>query len=456
MRNISKEATEALGREPVGRLLWQYALPSVIAMTASSLYNMVDSIFIGRGVGAMALSGLAVTFPLMNLCAAFGAAVGVGASTLMSLRLGQGQDRKARQVLGNMVALNLIIGIGVGVIALLFLDPILRFFGATDAMIPYARDYMEIILAGNVFTHLYFGLNSALRSAGRPRQAMIATIVTVLLNTALDPIFIWPLGLGIRGAAYATVLAQIIVLMWQMHLFTQKHELLHIEWREVKPVWHILREIINIGISPFAMNVTSCVVVIFINHALVKYGGDLAVGAYGISNRIGFVCFMIAFGIAQGMQPIAGYNYGAGKHDRTLRVLRLTIVSATIVMTTGFAIAELFPRACARLFTNDAQMVDMSARAIRISLAAFPLVGYQSVVTNFFQTIGKVRISIFMSLSRQLIFLLPLLLTMPLWWGLDGVWWSMPASDLIAFVTAVFILEWHKRRFRSRLSQSPK
>jgi len=235
MRNISKEATEALGREPVGRLLWQYALPSVIAMTASSLYNMVDSIFIGRGVGAMALSGLAVTFPLMNLCAAFGAAVGVGASTLMSLRLGQGQDRKARQVLGNMVALNLIIGIGVGVIALLFLDPILRFFGATDAMIPYARDYMEIILAGNVFTHLYFGLNSALRSAGRPRQAMIATIVTVLLNTALDPIFIWPLGLGIRGAAYATVLAQVIVLMWQMHLFTQKHELLHIEWREVKP-----------------------------------------------------------------------------------------------------------------------------------------------------------------------------------------------------------------------------
>jgi len=221
-------------------------------------------------------------------------------------------------------------------------------------------------------------------------------------------------------------------------------------------VWHILREIINIGISPFAMNVTSCVVVIFINHALVKYGGDLAVGAYGISNRIGFVCFMIAFGIAQGMQPIAGYNYGAGKHDRTLRVLRLTIVSATIVMTTGFAIAELFPRACARLFTSDAQMVDMSARAIRISLAAFPLVGYQSVVTNFFQTIGKVRISIFMSLSRQLIFLLPLLLTMPLWWGLDGVWWSMPASDLIAFVTAVFILEWHKRRFRSRLSQSPK
>ena len=437
----NKEATLALGTQPVGRLLWQYALPGVIAMTASSLYNMVDSIFIGHGVGPMALAALGISFPLMNIGAAFGAAVGIGGSTLMSLRLGQRQYDKANNVLGNMVGLNIITGLLVGIVSIIFLDPILTFFGASEQTLPHAREYMFILLLGNVVTHLYLGLNAALRSASKPRAAMIATIVTVVLNTILDPIFIWPLHMGIKGAAIATVLAQAVVLSWQLWQFSRQRELLHLEWRFLKPAWTIVKDIVSIGISPFAMQITGCVVAIFMNNALMKYGGDLAVGAYSIANRLGFVCFMVIIGICQGFQPIAGYNYGARNMDRVKRVLRLTIIWSVAAMTVGWIIGELFPGPCTRLFTDDEQLLAISIRGIRINMLVFPVIGYQAVVTNFFQTIGKVRISIFMSLSRQLIFLLPMLLLFSSLWGLDGVWASLPASDFAAFIVAVIIMQ---------------
>ncbi len=442
----NKEATLALGTQPVGKLLWQYALPGVIAMTASSLYNMVDSIFIGHGVGPMALAALGICFPLMNIGAAFGAAVGVGGATLMSLRLGQRQYDKANHVLGNMVALNIIMGLLVGIVSLIFLDPILIFFGASEQTLPHAHDYMFILLVGNVITHLYLGLNAALRSASKPRQAMVATIVTVVLNTILDPIFIWPLHMGIKGAAIATVIAQAIVLCWQLWQFSRQHELLHLEWRFLLPARNIVKEIVSIGISPFAMNITGCVVAIFMNNALLTYGGDLAVGAYSIANRLGFVFFMVIIGICQGFQPIAGYNYGARNMDRVKRVLRLTISASVIAMTVGWIIGELFPEACVRMFSNDEQLMAVSINGIRINMLAFPVIGYQAVVTNFFQTIGKVRISIFMSLSRQLLFLLPLMLLFSSLWGLDGVWFSLPASDFVAFVVAVVIMQRFKFR----------
>ena len=442
----NKEATLALGTQPVGKLLWQYALPGVIAMTASSLYNMVDSIFIGHGVGPMALAALGICFPLMNIGAAFGAAVGVGGATLMSLRLGQRQYDKANHVLGNMVALNIIMGLLVGIVSLIFLDPILIFFGASEQTLPHAHDYMFILLVGNVITHLYLGLNAALRSASKPRQAMVATIVTVVLNTILDPIFIWPLHMGIKGAAIATVIAQAIVLCWQLWQFSRQRELLHLEWRFLLPARNIVKEIVSIGISPFAMNITGCVVAIFMNNALLTYGGDLAVGAYSIANRLGFVFFMVIIGICQGFQPIAGYNYGARNMDRVKRVLRLTISASVIAMTVGWIIGELFPEACVRMFSNDEQLMAVSINGIRINMLAFPVIGYQAVVTNFFQTIGKVRISIFMSLSRQLLFLLPLMLLFSSLWGLDGVWFSLPASDFVAFVVAVVIMQRFKFR----------
>ena len=437
----NKEATLALGTQPVGRLLWQYALPGVIAMTASSLYNMVDSIFIGHGVGSMALAALGISFPLMNIGAAFGAAVGIGGSTLMSLRLGQRQYNKANNVLGNMVALNIITGLLVGIVSIIFLDPILTFFGASEQTLPHAHEYMFILLVGNVITHLYLGLNAALRSASKPRAAMVATIVTVVLNTILDPIFIWPLHMGIKGAAIATILAQAVVLCWQLWQFSRKRELLHLEWRYLIPARHIVKDIVSIGISPFAMQLTGCVVAIFMNNALMTYGGDLAVGAYSIANRLGFIFFMVIMGICQGFQPIAGYNYGARNLDRVKQVLRLTISASVIAMTVGWVIGELLPGPCTRLFTDDEQLIAISIRGIRINMLVFPVIGYQAVVTNFFQTIGKVRISIFMSLSRQLLFLLPMLLLFSSIWGLDGVWASLPASDFVAFVVAVIIMQ---------------
>lgn len=446
----NKEATLALGTQPVGRLLWQYALPGVVAMTASSLYNMVDSIFIGHGVGSMALAALGISFPLMNIGAAFGAAVGVGGATLMSLRLGQRQYEKANHVLGNMVALNIIMGLLVGIVSIIFLDPILTFFGASEQTLPHAHDYMFILLVGNVITHLYLGLNAALRSASKPRAAMIATIVTVALNTILDPIFIWPLHMGIKGAAIATVLAQLIVLCWQLWQFSRQKELLHLEWRFLRPARAIVKDIVSIGISPFSMQLTGCVVAIFMNNALMTYGGDLAVGAYSIANRLGFIFFMVIMGICQGFQPIAGYNYGARNMDRVKSVLRLTITASVIAMTVGWVVGELLPGPCTRLFTDDEGLIAISIRGIRINMLVFPVIGYQAVVTNFFQTIGKVRISIFMSLSRQLLFLLPMLMLFSSMWGLDGVWASLPASDFLAFVVAVIIMQRFKRQHNSQ------
>lgn len=444
----NNKATLELGTKPVGPLLMQYALPAIIAMTASSLYNMVDSIFIGQGVGAMAISGLALTFPFMNLAAAFGAAVGVGASTCISVRLGQKDYEAAERVLGNTVTLNLIIGISFSVISLLFLNPILYFFGASEQTLPYARDYMEVILAGNVFSHMYFAMNAVLRAAGKPRQAMYATMFTVVMNTILAPIFIYPLNLGIRGAAYATIIAQMMALVWQMRLFSSKDELLHLKRGIYRLQGRIVKAIIAIGMSPFAMNVCACVVVIFINNGLQKYGGDLAVGAYGIANKVCFIFVMITMGINQGMQPIAGYNYGAQLMDRLMKVVKYAIIAGTVVTTAGFAIAELLPGPCARLFTTDPTLIALSVEGLMIEMLAFPIVGYQMVVTSFFQSIGKAKVSMFLSLSRQLIFLLPLLAVLPPIYGVDGVWWAMPISDTVAAVVTFFMMMSYMRKFK--------
>lgn len=443
----SKAATLELGTKPVGKLLMQYSIPAIIAMTAASLYNMVDSIFIGQGVGPMAISGLAITFPFMNLTAAFGAAIGVGASTCISVKLGQRDYSSANRILGNTFTLNLIVGIAIGVICLLFLDPILRFFGASNQTIVYARDYMEVILAGNVFSHMYFGLNAVLRSASKPRHAMFATIFTVVINTLLDPIFIYTFQLGIRGAAYATILSQILALIWQMKLFNNKKELIRFTSGTYRLQKDLVRNIIGIGMSPFAMNVCACIVVIFINKGFVAYGGDLAVGAYGIDNRVAFFFIMITMGVTQGMQPIAGYNYGSQQLDRLMKVLRYSVYAGVAVMTTGFLVAMFLPELCVRMFTSDETLIAMAVRGIRIDMAAFPVVGYQMVVTNFFQSIGKAKISMFLSLSRQLLFLIPLLIVLPPQLGVDGVWLSLPVSDVIAAIVAAVMMFIYMKKF---------
>jgi putative MATE family efflux protein len=440
-------ATE-LGTQPIGKLLMQYAIPAIIAMTASSLYNMVDSIFIGQGVGPLAISGLAITFPLMNLAAAFGSLIGVGASTLISVRLGQKDYDSAQHILGNVVTMNLLLGVGFSVVFLLLLNPILYFFGASDDTIGYARDYMFIILLGNVITHMYLGLNALLRSSGHPKEAMIATINTVVINTVLDPVFIYGFGWGIRGAAIATIIAQAISLAWQFKLFTNKNELLHLRPGIYKLQSGIVKNTIAIGMSPFLMNLASCLIVIFINKGLKMYDGDLAIGAFGITNRIVFLFVMIVLGFNQGMQPIAGYNYGARQFHRVDQVLKLTILCATCVTTTGFLVGMFIPRLVVSAFTTDETLIGLSANGLRIILMFFPLVGFQMVTSNFFQSIGIAKKAIFLSLTRQVLFLLPCVLLLPLWLGADGIWWSMPISDLLASVTAAVLLYRQLREFK--------
>ena len=450
----NKQATLELGTKPIGPLLRQYAMPAIIAMTASSLYNIIDRVFIGQVVGPMAISGLAITFPFMNLSGAFGAAVGIGASTAISVKLGQKDYATAENILGNTVTLNLIVGLVLGFTCLVFLDPILRFFGASDQTLPYARDFMQVILLGNVFTHMYFGMNAVLRAASKPRQAMYATMFTVACNILLDVVFIWWWHWGIRGAAFATIISQFLALLWQMKLFSNRQELLHLKRGIYRLKANLVKNIVGIGISPFLMNVCACIIVIFMNNQFVKYGGDMAVGAYGISNGIATVFIMFVMGINQGMQPIAGYNYGAQHIDRMLQVLKLSIVYATVIMTIGWLVAMFLPYYFARMFTGDAELIALAIPAIRINMVMFPVIGAQMVITNFFQCIGKVKISIFLSLSRQLLFLLPLLAILPEFWGVNGVWYALPASDLTAAVVATIIMTIYMRKFNQTYNPS--
>lgn len=455
-KTIEKAAPTELGEESIGKLLKKYAVPAIIAMTASSLYNMVDSIFIGQGVGSLAISGLAVTFPLMNISAAFGSLVGVGASALVSMLLGQRNYGVARKVLGNVMTMNVVLGVLLMVFGLWFLDPILYFFGASDNTIVYAREYMIYILIGNVITHLYLGLNAVLRAAGRPKVAMWATILTVVLNTILDPIFIFVFDMGIKGAAIATVLAQVVSLAWQLRIFSDRKEVLHFEDGKIFTYdGKIARESLKIGMSPFLMNMASCFVVLLINNQLRRYGdmmsegaGDLAIGAYGIVNRIIFLFVMVVMGFNQGMQPIAGYNYGAGKYDRVLKVFWRTVLCATLTTSVGFIVGTFMPSVAVSLFANEPTMIDIASRGFTIAVAVFPIVGFQMVVSNFFQSIGMANKAIFLSLSRQVLFLIPCLIVVPLFFDIEGVWMALPISDAIATVVAAVLMVGLVRKFK--------
>ena len=448
----NKKSTLELGTRPVGKLLWQYALPAIIAMTASSLYNIIDRVFIGQIVGPDAIAGLAITFPFMNLSAAFGAAIGIGSATTISVKFGQKDYETAENILGNTITLNLIVGLSITIICLVFINPILRFFGASDATLPYARSFMQVILLGNAISHMYFGLNAVLRSASKPRQAMNATLFTVAMNILLDMIFIWWWHWGIRGAAFATVISQAMALCYQLHLFADKSQLLHLKKGIYRLKADLVKNIIGIGISPFLMNVCSCIIVIFMNNLLVRYGGDMAVGSYGIANSIALIFIMFVMGVNQGMQPIAGYNYGSQQTDRLFRVLKLSIFAATGIMVTGWLIAMFLPYYCARMFTTDPELIRQSMRAIRINQLLFPVVGFQMVIANFFQCIGKVKISIFLSLSRQLLILLPALFILSLLFKLDGVWAALPTSDLTAAIIAAVVMAIYMKKLKRQLN----
>ena len=439
---VKGKAPIELETKKISTLLKEYAVPGIIAMTASSLYNMVDSIYIGhiKDVGALAISGLAVTFPIMNLGTAIGTLVGVGASTLVSMLLGQKNYVTANKVLPNVVTLNVVLGAIFSILLLCFLKPVLFFFGASEAIYPFARDYMIIILAGFIISHLYFGLNGMIRATGNPKLAMGLTLFTVISNAILDPIFIFGLGMGVRGAAIATVLCQTMSLGYSLVYFSSGKNVIHFGKRIFGFSAKIARTSMGIGLGPFLMNTAACLVSMFINQQLRHYGGDLAIGAYGIINRISFLFIMIIMGINQGMQPIASYNYGAGKGKRVKDVYWLSVKCATIVCLAAFVVSEFLPGPAVSMFTNDPTLKGLAVHGMRMMNFLFPIIGFQIISTNLFQCLGMVKKSVFLSLSRQLIFLLPALYLLPLAFGIEGVWLSYPASDVLAFTCTVILI----------------
>ena len=442
-----------LGTQPVRSLLMKYALPGIIAMTATSLYNMVDSIFIGHGVGAMALSGLTVAKPFMDICAAFGSLVGVGASSLVAIKLGEKDYRSANDVLANVILLNVLLGALVMVVGLYWLDPILYAFGASDVTISYARDYMEIILWANILTHIYYGLNSMLRSIGHPKVAMFSTIVAVVANIILDPIFIFALDMGVRGAALATVLSQAIAVVGQMVVFLNPKEVIYFH----RGIWRLKRDItmraLGIGTAPFLMHLAACFVVIVLNNQLKRYGGDMAIATFGITNRFMFFFSMIVMGLNQGMQPIVGYNYGAKLYDRMIRALKLTAMCATCVMGMLWLFGLIWPEGFIRLFTHDEVLVAQSIAPARVMLCTMVMVGFPMVVGNFYTSIGMSGKAIFLSLTRQVLLLIPSILLLPLLFQtvevspIWGVWWGLPICDAMAAIIAAIVLNRDMRKF---------
>lgn len=446
-----------LAEKPVGSLLMQYAIPAIVAMAASSVYNIIDGIFIGQGVGAEAIMGLALTGPLMSLTAAFGAMVGVGAATLMSVKLGQKDYGTAQKILGNVVIMNLTLGIVLGLLLLVFINPILRFFGASDVTLPYARNFMSIILVGNVVTHMYLGLNALLRSTNRPQKAMCATIGTVVLNCILAPIFIFVLGWGIRGAATATIMAQMIMLTWQLRLFSNKDELIHLNRSIIKLDVKIVKESLLVGLPQFLINLCACLVAAMMTRSLTTYGGDMAVGAFGICNRFILFIVMVVIGLNQGMQPIAGYNFGARRYDRVLGVLNKALIFGSIITLMGFVIGVFFPTPFVSVFAKDSpQLIKLSAHALSCMVMMFPIVGIQIVSTAFFQSIGYAPKSIFLSLTRQLIFLVPAIFILPHLYAdpLEGLWHAAPVADGLASVLAITLLVLQVKKFKKQM-QAP-
>ena len=446
-----------LAEKPVGSLLMQYAIPAIVAMAASSVYNIIDGIFIGQGVGAEAIMGLALTGPLMSLTAAFGAMVGVGAATLMSVKLGQKDYGTAQKILGNVVIMNLTLGIVLGLLLLVFINPILRFFGASDVTLPYARNFMSIILVGNVVTHMYLGLNALLRSTNRPQKAMCDTIGTVVLNCILAPIFIFVLGWGIRGAATATIMAQMIMLTWQLRLFSNKDELIHLNRSIIKLDVKIVKESLLVGLPQFLINLCACLVAAMMTRSLTTYGGDMAVGAFGICNRFILFIVMVVIGLNQGMQPIAGYNFGARRYDRVLGVLNKALIFGSIITLTGFVIGVFFPTPFVSVFAKDSpQLIKLSAHALSCMVMMFPIVGIQIVSTAFFQSIGYAPKSIFLSLTRQLIFLVPAIFILPHLYAdpLEGLWHAAPVADGLASVLAITLLVLQVKKFKKQM-QAP-
>jgi len=451
--NRPDTVTNKLATEKIGKLIWKYSLPSIVGTVVMSLYNIVDRIFIGQGVGPLAISGLALTFPFMIFLMAFGMLIGAGSASRISITLGENDKVKAEKILGNALILTFIISGTVIVISYIFMHDLLRLFGGTEKTIKYAEDFMRIIIPGGIFSALNFGFNNIMRASGYPRKAMYTMIICSVLNAILAPIFIFGFHWGIQGAAIATNISYLVGTIWVLQHFMQRNSNIRFYRKNFRLEKDIVMSILNIGMSPFSMQLATCFVVILVNTTLIRYGGDLAIGAFGIINSINTLVVMIIIGLNQGTQPIIGFNYGARLYHRMFKTLKYAIVIATGLTTLGFIIGMFIPHIIVSMFTKDVELQSIAAKALRISVMLFPIIGSQIVVTNFFQSIGKAKISISLSLTRQFLFLIPCLFILPRIIGLSGVWTAMPVSDgLSAIVSTATILYFIKKFKKNELS----
>lgn len=432
--------TERMGEYPVGKLLLEFSIPAIIAMIANALYNVVDSIFVGRGVGSLALTAVTIAFPIMIVLMAFAMLIGIGATALISLKLGQQKREEAEQILGTAFALTFITGIGISMAILLFLDPILRFLGATPDVFDYAKQFTTVILIGAVFQFISFGLNNIIRAEGNPMISMVTMLFSAGLNTILNPLFIFVFHWGVIGSASATVITQIIVSGYIIYHFTIGHSNLKLYKKNFRVRFDLLGKIAAIGLSPFLLQMAASVTFFIFNNNLLIYGGEMAVAAMGVINRSAMMLLMPIFGINQGAQPIIGYNYGAQKYDRVKQTLKLAAIAATLICVFGFIVSELFGHQIIGLFNKDKELIEIGTRGIRIFMIMLPIVGMQIVITNYFQAVGKASKAILLSLTRQVLFLIPLVLILPNFFKLDGIWMAGPIADFSSSLLAIILL----------------
>ncbi len=437
----NNERLRELGTAPIGKLLLKYSLPAVVGTVVSAVYNIIDSIVIGHAIDdPYVVAGMAVTFPVMNLVTALGMLVGAGAATRVSIVMGQNDRRVAEIILGNCVQLTVIFGILYIIGFSFFLDPLLRAFGASSRSLPYAKEFLLWVLPGMVLMNLTFSYNNVMRASGYPAKAMYTNMIGAVLNSILAPLFLFGFHWGIRGAAIATDISMLVTATWVMSHFFNKNNTLHFARGSFKFNWPIIRGVLYIGMAPFLINVAGSGINAIINNTLVDYGGDNAVAAVVVFNRYVTVFVFIIIGICQGMQPIVGYNYGSGRYRRLFRTFWLAAGTAVCISTLGTLLGVFNPRPIAAMFMQDDEQIQCAINCLHITLMSFWIVGFQIVSTNFFQALGMAGKAVFLSLTRQIIFMIPLLFILPPVMGLDGVWTAFPISDMAASVTAAILL----------------
>ncbi|TCL72397.1 putative MATE family efflux protein [Hydrogenispora ethanolica] len=435
--------TQQLSEKNISKLLFEFSLPAIVGMLVNSLYNVIDRAFIGNSVGTLGLAGVTISFPVMLIIVAFVLLIGIGASALVSIKLGEGDRDQAERIVGNAFLLLTIVSLAITFFGLIFLKPVLKLFGASREVLPYAEAYLQVILGGTLFQSIGFGMNNFIRGEGNPRTAMFTMLLGAALNVVFCPIFIFGLGMGIRGSALATVLAQGISGLWVLHYFISGKSSLKIRRKNLKLDQAIVGKIIALGSAQFVMELATSLVNLILNRSLIRYGGDLAISGMGIVTSLQTLVLMPLFGINQGVQPIIGFNYGAQKYDRVKQALKLAVLGASIIAIAGFVIVEAFPEQLVGVFNrDDARLRDFTVYAMRVFLMMLPLIGFQVIGSNYFMAVGRPTPAALLSLSRQFILLIPAVLILPHFFKLHGVIMAGPVADFGAsLITAAWLYQ---------------